>query len=518
MSALSPRLPVPATARTPAPVLRRCGCGGAPGASGECESCRKKRLGLQRSAAAPAPAVAPPVVHQVLAARGRALDGAVRARMEPRFGHSFADVRVHDDARAAESAGAVGAAAYTVGADVVFGAGLYRPGTAAGDRLIAHELTHVVQQQGAAWTPGAPLAVGDDAAAEEHEAAAAEAGAPVRRAYGLPGRTVSLRRRPAYIVDHRFLGIGVGGGVNPVLRQRLRDVEADLQSQFNALAPADRINPHDGSAATSVRRWIGLREINCWRDTTSKHGSGSACDVNYTRTPYIVTRTEGTDDAGNPTTTLGGERAGAGLTVQRERTVDVFDRAETFMIAEGHRADVSPRATGESTADVYTRFRRTSDNLSNYLQYAFHAPTNPRVNRAPLADPDAATEDELLAAIPETERRPLDEGVALIQALLDSFAFQATHPTWSVSARDQYFRMLRDYEMVRVPMVYGNPSATPAATRNPAGGFLDLRQELVESLVDVGRLRWGAADLGENESGDMHHFDLGNHGGYVPGP
>jgi hypothetical protein len=66
--------------------------------------------------------------------------------MEPRFGHDFSQVRVHKDAKVSESARAVNALAYTVGRDVVFGAGLYEPGTHEGRRLITHELTHVVQQ------------------------------------------------------------------------------------------------------------------------------------------------------------------------------------------------------------------------------------------------------------------------------------------------------------------------------------------------------------------------------------
>ena len=57
-------------------------------------------------------------------------------------------MRVHTDAKAAESARAVKRLAYTVGRDVVFGAGRYAPGTTEGDRLLAHELTHVVQQSG----------------------------------------------------------------------------------------------------------------------------------------------------------------------------------------------------------------------------------------------------------------------------------------------------------------------------------------------------------------------------------
>lgn len=89
---------------------------------------------------------APPVVHDVLRSAGQPLDGSTRAFMEPRFGQDFGAVRVHTDARATESARAVNAVAYTVGRDVVFGAGRYAPGTGEGRRLLAHELAHVVQQ------------------------------------------------------------------------------------------------------------------------------------------------------------------------------------------------------------------------------------------------------------------------------------------------------------------------------------------------------------------------------------
>ena len=66
--------------------------------------------------------------------------------MEPRFGYDFSRVRVHTGARAAESAQAVQARAYTLGRDVVFASGEYAPATPRGQRLLAHELTHVAQQ------------------------------------------------------------------------------------------------------------------------------------------------------------------------------------------------------------------------------------------------------------------------------------------------------------------------------------------------------------------------------------
>jgi Domain of unknown function (DUF4157) len=154
---------------TPAPsVHRSCGCGG---------TCGARRAGknasehyLQREARQPGSAPQtgiPPIVGRVLVSRGEPLDRATRDYVEPRFGRNFGGVRVHTDARAAESARAVDATAYTVGNQVVFDSGRFAPNTEEGRRLLAHELTHVVQQShgdgqgrlqrqprvGAAWAP-----------------------------------------------------------------------------------------------------------------------------------------------------------------------------------------------------------------------------------------------------------------------------------------------------------------------------------------------------------------------------
>ena len=172
-------------------LQRKCACGSAAGMSGECEECsKKKRLGLQTKLkvndpgdvyeqeadriadqvmAAPAHSVvsgappriqrfsgqsneqvdaAPASVNQALASRGRPLEPALRQDMEQRFGHDFSSVRVHTGAQAHDSARSLRALAYTVGNDVVFGTGQYASDTRAGRSLIAHELTHVVQQGG----------------------------------------------------------------------------------------------------------------------------------------------------------------------------------------------------------------------------------------------------------------------------------------------------------------------------------------------------------------------------------
>jgi hypothetical protein len=88
----------------------------------------------------------PPVVNEILRSPGRPLEATSRLFMEPRFGHDFSKVRVHTDQKAGESAQAIGAVAYTVGNDLVFGVGEFNPQTSDGRRLMAHELTHVLQQ------------------------------------------------------------------------------------------------------------------------------------------------------------------------------------------------------------------------------------------------------------------------------------------------------------------------------------------------------------------------------------
>jgi hypothetical protein len=192
-------------------LQRKCACGNHTAAGGECAECEKKRKDRQGKADAPsapgaalsgsrlsvlqpkrtlgasndlleqeadhvadqvlaAPArpavgapllqrfirqppeqvdVVPPTVDRVLAGPGTPLEPALQQDMAQRFGHDFSRVRVHFGATAEQSALEVNAAAYTVGSHLVFGAGRFAPGTHEGRRLLAHELTHVVQQSGA---------------------------------------------------------------------------------------------------------------------------------------------------------------------------------------------------------------------------------------------------------------------------------------------------------------------------------------------------------------------------------
>jgi outer membrane protein OmpA-like peptidoglycan-associated protein len=130
----------------PAAVNRKCEC---EGSGHSCAACEEEKNKLQRKdggGARVAPTQAPPIVHEVLSSAGQPLDAGTRSFMEPRFGHDFSGVRVHTDASAAESARAVNASAYTVGKHIAFQANRYNPSTAEGRHLLAHELTHTLQQ------------------------------------------------------------------------------------------------------------------------------------------------------------------------------------------------------------------------------------------------------------------------------------------------------------------------------------------------------------------------------------
>lgn len=167
--------PAPALSLKPAPVgtlQRKCACGGSGSSGGECEECKKKEMTLQRRASDnSAPTTVPPIVYDVLRSPGQPLDVQTRAFFEPRFGHDFSKVRIHTDARAAESARAVNALAYTAGRDVVFAPGLYSVSTSHGRRLLAHELAHVVQQRNCAG--GSPRRVSRSDDPSEREASRA---------------------------------------------------------------------------------------------------------------------------------------------------------------------------------------------------------------------------------------------------------------------------------------------------------------------------------------------------------
>jgi hypothetical protein len=154
---------------------------------------------LYRHAAGAGPAMAPPLVHEVLRGQGRPLAPDVRRDAEARLGHNFADVRIHTDARAGASAQAVAANAYTVGRQIVFAPGRFEPGSAQGQRLLAHELTHVAAHPSGAPTPSGDLRISAPNEAAERHATSVAQGVTVSGA-AAPSAQPGLFRQTAAVV------------------------------------------------------------------------------------------------------------------------------------------------------------------------------------------------------------------------------------------------------------------------------------------------------------------------------
>lgn len=163
-------------------------------------------LYVQREATASgARAEAAQAIRLVVESPGRPLDSATRAEMEPKFGYDLSSVRLHTDEPAAASARAVAANAYTAGSHIAFDSGRYSPGSASGQRLMTHELAHVVQQtQG----PVAGTAIGEGVQVshpsdrfeqQARETAGARGGEPAAPAIATPDaeRAGPLRRLSA---------------------------------------------------------------------------------------------------------------------------------------------------------------------------------------------------------------------------------------------------------------------------------------------------------------------------------
>lgn len=152
-------------------LQRKCaGCSNHTVAGGECTGCKKKEPLRRKETGGADVQNVPSIVHDVLSSPGQPLEGRTRSFFDTRFSHDFSGVRIHADNHAAESARSVNALAYTVGKQIVFGAGQFQPESTSGKHLLAHELAHVVQQQNAGTGTLNTFAVGNANDPAEREA------------------------------------------------------------------------------------------------------------------------------------------------------------------------------------------------------------------------------------------------------------------------------------------------------------------------------------------------------------
>jgi len=315
--------------RASALLQRKCACGTHSG-GGECRECARRSSRLQRRGRGAGDGIeeAPPIVDEVLRTPGQPLDPATRGFMEPRFGgdfsqirltattlqparsglvigrdhdpyeqeaervaaavaqapaaadrsgrYDFSGVRVHADARAAASARAVGAQAYTVGRDIVLDPAHYQPGTLAGRQLLAHELTHVVQQSGALR----PRRL-------QRQAGPAPAGGGLSEAML---QQIARRLREAMAgwgTDEEAIYSSMAGrtqaqvdAIARVYRQRYqRDLAADLQSELNdsELRRLATLSPGaaPGAGGTAAEQSAGLASVVAVQLDEAMRGAGT---------------------------------------------------------------------------------------------------------------------------------------------------------------------------------------------------------------------------------------------------
>ncbi|WP_202842474.1 eCIS core domain-containing protein [Luteimonas saliphila] len=244
-------------ATTPASEARRvqraCQCG-------SCEKCRKKKVQRKAHAdTAPAQALSPAAFES----GGSPLPHVLRASLEPRFGTDFSAVRIHDDATSHRAARALHANAFTWGQHIHFGAGRYRPDHEHGLHLLAHELTHTVQQRGSAPVaatdaievdaPDTPLEREADAAADAVVAGHMASPRPITTATGLVQRDAIPGNAESDLPD------GSGGGVR--IRRTMREQPCDRARPVprTESTPRDRIFEWDDEAHALRMRYTICR-------------------------------------------------------------------------------------------------------------------------------------------------------------------------------------------------------------------------------------------------------------------
>jgi hypothetical protein len=215
--------------------------------------------------------MAPPGVHEILRSPGQPLSQPYRGDFEAHLGTDLSGVRVHTDPRAGASADDIGARAYTVGRNLVFSRGAYTPHTTEGRRLLAHELAHAVQQQGAMSIPSR-LEIGDVDDPVEREAelfakhaasAPVPAKAPVAGAHTKPSvAPLSLRRQPLPTAQGNAGQTSGASGPQTAPTQSCAGWESDPQSFSIRIAKnfAKDVFNHSLSTPDSVKgagtRWV----------------------------------------------------------------------------------------------------------------------------------------------------------------------------------------------------------------------------------------------------------------------
>ncbi|RAQ97512.1 eCIS core domain-containing protein [Thermogemmatispora tikiterensis] len=366
------------------------------------------------------------------------LDAATRAFMEPRFGHDFSQVRIHTDEEAAEAAQALNARAYTVGQDIFFGPGAYAPQTDEGRHLLAHELTHTLQQQG---TSGGVQGVSERWESSEQEArrVAQEvivAGGPVGAPRAVSRLGAPLVQREAHATQPDA--------------PRPEMTALDVTGSYEALDPggANRITVELNQAGRHIEGWWQLRSYrsSSGAHLTAMRLSGDLTEDGGDHVTFAYRRISsgGTAYAG----TLTVSRSGPSVRMWMHEGGDTIERDEQGNLVLGGWSH---------------QFERTATgvHLSDQAIQAF-----PQETRALVQ----ATEN---APLDRAEEQRLADGGTQIQSLIRQY-LDATRESVVRSARAA---VLNDY--IRTLMGYYAPQQMPLVIRR-------LREYLVNPTLQSG--------------------------------
>ena len=303
--------PVAVRGTSAGPVVRRaCACG-------TCATCNQDET-VRRSISGATPVGgdhAPPIVHEALRTSGAPLDAATRSFFERGYGSDLGSVRVHTGDLASRSATAIGANAYTVGNNIVFGAGQYAPTTQSGTRLLAHELAHVAQHRTAQDGP-VRRAVAEPSPPDS--ALPQSTTAPITRWTRHPDARGVPRRRPCRKP-------ATTSPPPPIV------LTLDFAQGSAALTPAQRsdINAVSGSLADDVRirtgedRWLRQRRGRVPGATGPCRATEPRAVAAELSTPVITTAAA--VPSSSVETFAAGESAGAGpiLALNRRVTISI---------------------------------------------------------------------------------------------------------------------------------------------------------------------------------------------------
>jgi hypothetical protein len=344
-----------ATAGSGANLQRRCaGCEGEEAV----ETSLAKQHGGKNSSGAEAPAV----VTEVLRAAGQPMDAQARGFFEPRFGRDFSQVRIHADERAARSAQSIGARAYTVGGHIAFAQGQYAPGSDHGRHLLAHELTHTIQQ-GAARIQRRPSAIQQGVVGladnleeiSHYEEAAGAAQQVIRRSATWMGATV---HETLNVADIAF------GGDSPITWHLLNGTKLATEGNADAAIKIPHITIQPLPSTDPAATWMAQVDI-----VPDQKGSGDETVLGPGPWTKVVTkaqaggvtRSPACTGAGNSTFTANGKPSDAAVYQANRRHEDhhLADHKVAFEDAIGKwdtklqdAKTAGTRFTGASAADA----------------------------------------------------------------------------------------------------------------------------------------------------------------------